>query len=147
MTPAELYARTPEKVDEEINRLFGFNHIPEIEDHEHCGWIPDSKNDRVEFHIYKDFDFDGRRTWFLAAVKFDGVFVMVIQNAGREGDDHSDRCITNKPAYDAMVTYIRTLCASEDASAEDVVDEHEDIPQLASFYGNDLDGVFERYYL
>lgn len=148
MKPEELYARQPESVDKDVNRLFGFyyNHIPEIEEHEHNGYIEDGKNDRVTFNIYKDYCFDGRRTWTLAAVKFDSEFVMVIQNAGREGDDCTGRFITDKPKYDEMVAYIKTLLpAGEDVSDCDVVDKADDIPGLAVFYGNNLDGVFKPY--
>ena len=56
MKPTDLYKRTPERIDKDINRLTGcyFNHVPEIEAFEYGGYIEDGKNERVEFHYYKD---------------------------------------------------------------------------------------------
>ncbi len=42
---------------------------------------------RLSIRTHKYFNFDGRRFWRLASVWFDNKPVMIIQNAGREGDD------------------------------------------------------------
>jgi len=148
MTPAELYARTPESITFELYCLMGcyYNFIPEIEESD-FHWNGELKgNTRISIHIYKDFNFDGRRFWRLASVKFDDDFVMIIQNAGREGDDHTARFITNENAYVKMVEYIRTLLpVIPEEGREDVVSENDNFPGLADFYGNSLDGYFERY--
>lgn len=148
MTPKELYARTPERIDNDINRLYGcyYNHIPEIEALQYCGNMLEDKSNRIAIHYYKDFDYDGRRVWCLAAVKFDGMFVMIIQNAGREGDDWSKRYVTDLYAYADMVRYITTLIPpDDDKSQNDFVGFDEDIEGLTRFYGGELDGYFERY--
>ena len=148
MKPAELYKRTPERIDNDINRLYGcyFNHIPEIEALQYGGGMLEDKDKRIAIHYYKDFDYDCRRIWALAAVKFDDQFVMIIQNAGREGDDWHKRFITDSHVYIDMVRYIATLVpAGEDRSQDDFVDLNEDINGLTHFYGGDLDGYFERY--
>ena len=148
MKPSELYKRTPERIDKDINRLYGcyFNHVPEIEAFD-CGtWIEDGKNERVEIHYYKDYSFDVRRIWTLAAVKFDDKFVMVIQNAGREGDDYVRRFITDIDTYNDMVAYIATLIPpDENKSQGDVRGVDEDIDGLDEFYESRLDGIFRPY--
>jgi len=68
---------------------------------------------------------------------------MIIQNAGREGDDHRRRFVTDKEKYKEMIKYIRTLLESEE-EIEDYFDPNEDIQGLDSFYGHTLDGVFKR---
>jgi hypothetical protein len=150
MTINELYKRKPEKIDNDMNCLFGhyYNHIPEIEEFNCYAYFDPDKieHPRVEIHYYKDFCFDGRRVWVLAAVKFDNEFVMVIQNAGREGDDHSARFVTDKTRYTTMVAYLRSLLPDneeEDSTTETPIDEN--IPSLTHFYGNDLDGIFEHH--
>ena len=92
MKPSELYKMKPEEITKNIDCLWGcyYSHIPEIE---HL-YIDAEKNERVKIHTYKYFCFDGRRIWHLAAVKFDDKFVMIIQNAGREGDDHAAPIVT-----------------------------------------------------
>jgi len=149
MKPSELYQRKPEKIDNNINVLHGcyFNHVPEIELFSEPCYMEPIKNSRITIHYYKDWCYDGRRTWMLAAIKFDDKFVMIIQNAGREGDDHEARFITDKPLYDEMVSYIRTLVRPliEDRSLGEVVDVDTDIKNLTKFYNGDLDGLFEHY--
>lgn len=148
MKPEELYKRIPERIDNDVSQLHGcyYNHIPEI-DELNCGEYFNNKNTRVAIHYYKDHCFDGRRVWILAAIKFDDVFVMITQNAGREGDDSSARFITNKPKYDEMINYLKTLLLlpKEDVSSDVVYEEDSDISSLTTFYGNTLDGDFETY--
>lgn len=149
MKPRELYKRKPERIDKDINCLYGcyYNHVPEIEDFSHGVYIEDGLNKRIEIHYYKDFCFDGRRTWVLAAVKFDDKFVMIIQNAGREGDDHTARFITNKNRYIKMVKYIKSIIPVEpDDDIRDMFNLDDDITILTSFYGNDLDGEFKQIF-
>jgi len=150
MTPKELYTRTPERIDNNVNRLYGcyFNHVPEIRAVPYCGDFLEDKAKRIEIHYFKDFCFDGRRTWTLAGVKFDGEFIMIIQNAGREGDDYTERFITNKDGYPDMVAYIASLIPPDDLTDQsyaDYIGEDEDLDKLDTFYGNTLDGYFERY--
>ncbi len=151
MTPNELYMRIPENSHYDLEYLIGFyyNHIPEIEE------ISDAneKEQRVLIKEYKNFDFDGRRIWRLASVWFDDNNladfghkpVMIIQNAGREGDDRTGRFITDEKLYMEMIIYLRSLVKEDRPITSDVVDPDVDINNLTSFYGNELDGHFERY--
>lgn len=144
MKPSDLYARTPESINYDIGELIGFyyNHVPEIEQN-NLPW--EDPNKRVEFRCYKYFNFDGRRFWKLAGVYFDGKPVMITQNAGREGDDHRKRFITDFEHYHGMVRYLMSLSQPANFKNEDIVGIDQEIEGLDEFYGNKLDGYFERY--
>lgn len=149
MKPQDLYQRIPESSDHNLFHLKGFyyNHLPEIQFD--FPWVDGQQADpgkRVAIHYYKNFCFDGRRVWILASVFFDGEPVMITQNAGREGDDHAARFVTDKDRYRQMIIYLNTLnpMISEEEN-KDFVEINQDIVGLDEFYGNKLDGYFERY--
>jgi hypothetical protein len=147
-TCKELYAVFPyETAEPQILAGCYYNHIKEARlDY---GMSYAINYEKIQIRIIKEFDFDGRRFWRLATVWFDSAPVMVIQNAGREGDDHYKHFITNKPQFDAMCRYVETLTRSIDEEGqemEDVYSEDTEIGEpLISFYGNSLYGHFERY--
>ncbi len=149
MTPAELYRMKPESRTKDISCLVGcyYNFIPEIDESDFTCTGDLKENTRVEINIYKYFDFDGRRFWRLASVEFDHTFVMITQNAGREGDDHAVRYITDADAYRGMIEYIRSLLPvlTVDKDAEKIVQVDDDIKGLTNFYGNELSEHFERF--
>lgn len=145
-TCKELYAATDYTMGDPHN-LKGcyYNHIPEAK----LDWdVPyDKEFPSIEIRVVKEFDFDGRRFWRLATVWFEGLPVMVIQNAGREGDDHEARFITNTELFNKMCRYIESIAnVSDDAVCLDVYNEDQEIgAKLTTFYGNTLNGHFERY--
>lgn len=144
MTPNNLYEMEPEKVTNEfVPYLLKNSHVYEsgVPDHD-IDW--DFKSDKIEIRVLKDFDFDGRRCWTLCTVWYEEHPVMIIQNAGREGDDHVARFITARERFIEMCIYLRSLVDIED-SDEDVVSCDKDIPELTDFYSNNLYGFFERY--
>lgn len=159
-TPNDLYAQEPEQIVKVFDgtvyygnphSLWGcyYNHVPEVaEEYHHGKW---AESDKIEMQVYKYFDFDGRRWWRLASVWYsdggDFVPVMIIRNAGREGDDFRDRFITNPEAYSKMVNHIFSLRVVEEEkiNPKDVVDPDAEIKGLLDFYGNSLYGWFERY--
>lgn len=119
------------------------NHIPEVDQ-----WAKYDDTDRIEMQILKYFNFDGRRIWKLATVWFDGSPIMIIQNAGREGDDHVARFITDRSGYYDMVRHIMTLRQPDEVEEGDdseYIDIDAERPDLLEFYGNHYDGYFERY--
>ena len=149
-TPNDVYALEPEKIlSAEFNThdyiWWGcyFNHIPEIDQY---GKYEDS--DRISIRIYKEFDFDGRRFWRLASIWLDDSPVMIIRNAGREGDDHVSRFVTDRKKYIELVAHILSLkrLEEDDINCEDVVEPDAEIKDLLDFYGNSLFGWFERYH-
>ena len=148
MKPKELYAREPESCSHELGILHGFyyNHVPELE---HDVLPAEDPNKRVVLRYYKNFNFDHRRFWALAAVCFDGMPFMIIQNAGREGDDWAKRFITDEGTYGDAVRYLKTIALVPEHhmdQAKDVVDPDIDNGALTAFYGNSLDGHFEQSY-
>lgn len=143
MTPRELYARAPVSTTSDLGALRGFyyDHVPEVSG----DLVAEDPAVRVVVRVYKHFDFDHRRFWRLASVWFDGAPVMIVQNAGREGDDHRERFITNSTAYHAMIDHLQTLTKpAHQTSGGAVVDPDIDVPALDEFYGNKLDGYFEK---
>ena len=105
MKPSELYEKHPESVNHDFSYLFGtyYNFLPEIGDD--WGWkldwskINGLENPRITIKTIKYFNFDGRRFWQLATVWFDDQPIMITRNAGREGDDHATRFVTNEDGY------------------------------------------------
>lgn len=148
-TPNELYAMDPEKIDNNIAILIGchYNHIEESGlkyGSLDFALVTDNVNERVKIKYLKDFNFDYRRFWRLASVWYDGIPVMIIRNAGREGDDHYSRFITNKEAFHEMCLHIRSLVPLQVEEIIDVIDSEKDIKDLLEFYGNHLNGYFDR---
>ena len=153
MTPEELYGMTPELVDHDLDILkwdgSHHNHVPELQFEEKLPFTDPNK--RISIKYYKKFQFDQRRYWALASVWFkhswleDSPF-MIIQNAGREGDDHSERFITHMGIYELAIAYLRSICTiSFDESTKRIVSALDDIPNLTKFYGDELGGYFERH--
>ena len=156
MKPSELYIREPEKVVYPFDAGDGslylmidyfmgsrYNHLADdINPHQISKVL---RSTQVKIHVHKDFNFDGRRFWRLLSVWYIGKPVCVLQNAGRKGDDYSNRFVTDERQFAEMVRHIRTLFIFENEELDDVVDVDEDILLLAEFYGNSLDGFFGRY--
>lgn len=149
MKPYDLYYNTKEEyITKDLEVLIGcyYNHIPEVTVYDR---LPlDKENTKIEIKMIKDHCFDSRRIWRLATVWYDNKPVMITQNAGREGDDHRARFITNKELYIKMCQYIQSLLAidKDDSTIDkDLIDEQDDY-LLNSFYGSDLKTVSrERY--
>ena len=141
----DLYNMTPENVNKDIGDLKGcyYDHLPEIQE---SLWSVHSKNEKVEIKVLKNFCFDGRRIWSLKTVWYDGKPVMIVQNAGREGDDHRYRYITDKASFNLMVDYLKSLFPpSFDSGEGELISPDEKLEDLYTFYGNDLFGTFEKY--
>jgi hypothetical protein len=145
-TANELYAMVPESVTNEIWMLSTYygSHIPEVREDLH-EFPSNIKTEKLEIKVLKDFDFDGRRFWRLATVWYEEKPVMIIQNAGREGDDHIRRYITDLERFEALCYYLRTFIKQDNPAIKDVIPPDQDLPSLTSFYGNTLEGHFERY--
>ena len=102
MTPEQLLAREPESVTTDMRWLWGyaFSHVPEMNYRDD---LPVQARRRrssrphlatgVSMRVYKFHAFDLRRVWRLASVHVDAKPVMIVRNAGREGDDYSDRYV------------------------------------------------------
>lgn len=148
MTPADLYSRTPQYETHELSAIhnYCYSHIPEI--NTYVGVMDEiyDHDEKVQIKVLKEFDFDHRTFWRLATVWFEGNPVMIIRNAGREGDDHKSRFVTDPDQYKLMVKYINTLIPPDFNKIEGVVDATQEIDKLDDFYDNSLNGYFERHW-
>lgn len=90
---------------------------------------------KTKTHFFHSFDY--RRYLSLQSVWFEDVPVMIIQEAGREGDDHTDEFITNFEKYTDMINFIRS-CYYKSPDSHMVYDGEEEIPELTNFYGYDI---------
>lgn len=98
------------------------------------------ESERVEVRVVEYEHIDCRRYWQLATVWFDGKPVMVVQHAGREGDDHAERFVTDLDGYKALVLHVKNLVASrelEDFECTVFPVEYDD-ESLTNFYGHRL---------
>lgn len=145
MNANELYVLIPEDITNCLGSLKGFyyDHLPEVEN---SLWGLEDKNTRAEVKIVKDFDFDGRRFWALKTIWFDSKPFMITQNAGREGDDHYKRFITDVETFKEFVQYVKQLSDTQEYYLDDVISPEKDFPELTAFYGNKLNGEFKKYY-
>jgi hypothetical protein len=134
MKPADFYQLTPIEIlegAEAIGELKGcyYNHIPEIVDD--LGWLTENTQVFVKSVGYKHID--DRRYWQIAGVWFNEKPIMIIQNAGREGDDHARRFITDEKGFLDMIDYIRKLI--NPAIQDKIYSIEDNIEDLTEFYG------------
>lgn len=144
MTIRELLKLPPLKETYDIGVLKGFyyNHLEELEDDDlplSDAYYDISKNNKVKISYIDVKQYDIRRSWSLAVVYFNLILVMVIQNAGREGDDYAKRFIIdeNKESYKNMLKYINSLKKDSNDTINDSYSIDEDLgTQLTSFYND-----------
>lgn len=131
MTARQLYALAAQSVSYDLYwPLEAHRHVHEI-----ClSEIPEGANERVSVRILEDHAFDDRRYWLLFTVWLDDTPVMICQNAGREGKDHSARYVTDPDAYAQMLAYLASLVQVESLAEQDVQLDDE-APQLTCFHG------------
>lgn len=140
----ELYKMEPVSTGTvEDLRGFYYDHIPEVRNN----MRDNVTTDRVVVKYIKNHCFDGRRIWRLGTVWFDGEPVMVIQNAGWEGDEHRCRFITDESRFIEMCKHIHNLW-DEGLNLDHLCTIHtpeEDFgDKLTTFYGYSLGGQFEK---
>lgn len=150
------------KVEEETNDLsilkgVYYNHIPEVSEMFPYGMnngreairLINQNNTKIVIKYYKNFSFDGRRIWILASVWFENIPIMIIQNAGREGDDHARRFVINAEHYLRMCNYINSLIPVPNLledTVKNLISLDEEVGRhLTEFYGNSLDCGFMTY--
>lgn len=135
MTPNQIYALPYESAQTEDHYEWGQGHFPELDAYLYEGFEP---TPLVEFRTVKYVYIDGRRYWSLRTVWYQGHPVMILQNAGREGDDHKQRFITDGSRFAHMLEYIRSKHIPSESFTSDYVDPDLDNPSLTSFYGMSL---------
>lgn len=130
-TPRELYALKPVRVSHILHHFLSTHLRDEID-----AWAIDTnkleETKLIEIRDLADECEDGRRTWTLETIWFNGMPVMVVNSSGRDGDEYFNRYITDRQLFESMVSYIRTF--SEPDSVEGVVDIDAVIPDMTEFY-------------
>lgn len=156
-TVRQLLEMKVEIVENDFSYLKGYHYdfVPEVGD-VGAGFLDfvSTTSPKVEIRIIKHVDFDYRRFWRLAVVVFDGVNVMITQNAGREGDDHAHRFILDENAYRALLGYLTSM-PRKPKEPEPMVDskttvvtdlDHDYVNELTYFYNDKLEHVAPRRY-
>lgn len=149
-TATQLYALEPQEVSTDLDLLLrNLDGVFPFYVNPFC--VHQSEEaPRIRIHWYKEFWFDYRRVWALGGVYFDDQPVMVIRCAGREGDDHRSRFVTDLPRFKVMMMYLCGLAIQYELSdpswAEElpVVDPDSEVDKLTEFYSNCLGGIFEK---
>lgn len=136
MTIKELYAQEPERWIEDVSYSRFFEEAIQEDLHgiDYCADLQDPES-RIKLAIHKDHDFDGRRCWSLWVCHYQDEPILIIQRAGREGDDHVDRFITNERRYKEMIQYIMFHVAKK--QIDDVFSVDDDVV-IDNFYGYSL---------
>jgi hypothetical protein len=107
--------------------------------------LPDDPH--VEVRIIEHCREDYKRYWRTATVWMNSSPVMVVQNAGRYGDDWKRKWVTDKELYFKLCLYLRScvllLCIPKInphlAGVDDwIADPHEPVAQLDEYYGHRL---------
>lgn len=99
------------------NILIGcyYNHIPELADFNlHTIAEEVEKSERLVIRTIGEHIVDYRR-WAAVRILFiDTTPVMLIRNAGREGDDFYDRTVFSPEKYHEMINWLRSLLPLEE---------------------------------
>jgi len=137
MTPRQLLARTPirtERGREVIWWIAGcyFNHLPEAGESWTYSLPPQFDLQNLEWRLFGQIYIDHRRWHHLAAIYLDGLPVMIITNAGREGDDHSERFVLNQHKLWELVKLVSPKAEIT------IVDLDHDLPTMTNFYGKEI---------
>jgi len=137
MTANELYACPPVRQSTDLYSLSAF--VPFD-----LSGINDGVNTQVVLKYYAYHDFDGRRVWFLFSVWYKNHPIMICQEAGREGNDHTEEFITDADGYTEMIKYIASLIQPPVSPLEERFhDPDADIEDLTRFYGTSLEELYD----
>ena len=135
----ELYAMKPSRV---FYDLYGFvgTHIQEINNWDLQHEDAEAKK-RIEIRQIAFDCPDGRRTWELDTIWFDGKPVMVVNSSGRDGDEYSERFITDGDSYAAMVRFLQEHVEGDTVTG--FVKADAIIPAMTEFYGRTIHDFYD----
>lgn len=134
-TANELYEMPHQSATNNLSDVaeFFYNHVGESGVDLYS--LPDVNDGRVEIRVLEFVNFDGRRIWQLATVWYLGKPFMILQSAGREGDDHAERFITDEGVFWSCCVYLQSLV---DTPHADTINPDIPIAALTTFYGRTL---------
>lgn len=138
MSPEELFRLTPLRTTRELHELH-HTAVPELGIYSESDLYPDRlsrPNLLVQINTYAEYIQDHRRYWRTCGVLFDKNPMMILVNAGREGDDYYERYILDAVLYKQMIIYVKSLMLPPEHAYKpiDVIDPKTDIPELTDYY-------------
>lgn len=136
MNMNDVYAMTPMSVTYDLDEIA--DHIYESGYNFMLSWPEPNK--KIEIRILVLRRLDARRIWKLTSVWFDGQPFMITQNAGREGDDHVARFISDYTTFAQAINYLRTLDNKEPNFGQPPIDPTKEFDELTNFYDFDITG-------
>ena len=143
MTLRDVYGCPVVRADTDLGWLIGYyyNHVPELGplDGPQTRW---AAQDQILTRLHGRLIEDHRRDWCLRSVWYQGSPIMVCVNAGREGDDHVERWVTDLGRYDQMVRFMRTLAPMVLTTVETAPDV---VRRTHEFYGAQVPIGEERW--
>jgi len=135
----DLYNMKPSRVFYDLYHFVG-THLPEIDgyalDHDSA-----EQTKRIELRQIAYDCPDGRRTWELDTVWFDGKPVMVVNSSGRDGDEYSERFISDGDTFSRMVQFLREFVEAETVTGYVKADAI--IPAMTEFYGRTIHDFYD----
>jgi hypothetical protein len=136
---ADLYAMKPSRVFYDLYHFVG-THLPEIDNYDLNHELAEQTK-RIELRQIAYDCPDGRRTWELDTVWFDGHPVMVVNSSGRDGDEYSERFITDGDTFGQMLRFLRNFV--EGATVTGFVKADAIIPAMTEFYGRTIHDFYD----
>jgi len=131
MKPNDVYGWTPISQTTDLWRISGsFEDV-------YIDYIQDGLNTRILVKKYVNEEIDLRSFEFFSVWLDDRPF-MIIERAGRGGDDYYETYITDFKAYTDAGVYLRSLYYEDEHNKPTVMDPAKDIPDLGVFYQNDV---------
>lgn len=138
-SPDDLYKMRPISVSHCSLHVL-LIHVPEI-DHYNLNMDKIGDATLFETRTLVSHNYDGRRTWELKTVWFEGIPVMVVNNSGRDNDEYHGRWITNPEQYYHMVQWLNTFAENPDVTG--YVSLHTVIPSMTEFYGHTIHDYYD----
>lgn len=135
----QLYAMKPARVFNDLYHFVG-THLPEI-DNSDLNHDEAEKTKRIELRQIGYDCPDGRRTWELDTVWFDGHPLMVVNSSGRDGDEYSERFITDGDTFGQMLRFLRNFV--EGSTVTGFVKADAVIPAMTEFYGRTIHDFYD----
>jgi len=137
---ADLYNMKPSRVFYDLYHFVG-THVQEIDsffDMDHAGA---EATKRIEIRQLAYDCPDGRRTWELDTIWFDGKPVMVVNSSGRDGDEYSERFITDAEGFASMVRFLQEYVKQDGITG--FVKADAIIPAMTEFYGRTIHDFYD----
>lgn len=147
MNCKQLYEMDAKQKDWIAGTLVEFFDHDEVSDKDGIYRIEEKAlNEKISVKDIVNYCFDGRRVWVLKSLWFDNKPFAIMQEAGREGDDHRDRYISNAEVFKECVDFINSLLQPKIEEINGLVDENQDMANLTSFYGHKLQDFLTEGY-